>query len=98
MDAMLFRGFPLVQRNDRLVYLQERAPSGQSCCVSYADFADWRAQSKAFEGMAFVASNRPIASRDGDGRPEEPVPERLRRLTPTQAGRSGYEYPGSRLR
>src|SRR5690348_4916233 len=24
MDAMLFRGYPLVKRNDRLVYLQER--------------------------------------------------------------------------
>jgi hypothetical protein len=68
MDAMLFRGFPLVKRNDRLVYLQERYPSGM-CCISYRDFEDWRAQAQAFEGLAFVASNRPITFRDGDGRP-----------------------------
>src|SRR2546428_4317230 len=59
MDAMLFRGFPLVKRNDRLVYLQERYPSG-ACCLSYEDFEDWRAQAQAFEGLAFVASNRSI--------------------------------------
>src|SRR5882672_3177372 len=57
MDAMLFRGFPLVKRNGRLVYLQERYPSGM-CCISYRDFEDWRAQAQAFEGLAFVASNR----------------------------------------
>jgi hypothetical protein len=68
MDAMLFRGFPLVKQNDRLVYLQERYPSGR-CCLSYPDFEDWRVQSQAFEGMAFVASNRPITFRAGEGRP-----------------------------
>ena len=68
MDAMLFRGFPLVKRNDRLVYLQERYPSGACAACSYADFEDWRAQAQAFEGMAFVGS-RPITFRDGDGRP-----------------------------
>src|SRR6266478_6539690 len=68
MDAMLFRGYPIVKRNDRLVYLQERYPSG-ACCLSYEDFEDWRAQAQAFEGLAFVASNRPITFRDGDGRP-----------------------------
>jgi putative ABC transport system permease protein len=69
-NAMLFRGFPLVARNDRLLYLQERAPSA-SCCVSYADFEDWRAQSRTFQGMAFVASNRPITLRDSSGRPAD---------------------------
>ena len=29
MDAMLFRGYPLVKRNDRLVYLQEQPPPGR---------------------------------------------------------------------
>ena len=71
MDTMLFRGFPLVQRNDRLVYLQERFPSGL-CCMSYADFADWRAQAQAFESMAFVGS-RNISFRDDDGRPMDTV-------------------------
>ena len=69
-NAMLFRGFPLVARNDRLLYLQERNLSG-SCCVSYPDFEDWRAQSQTFRGMAFVASNRPITLRDSSGRPAD---------------------------
>ena len=71
-NAMLFRGFPLVARNDRLLYLQERSPS-VSCCVSYADFEDWRAQSQTFQGMAFVASNKPITYRDSSGRPADKV-------------------------
>ncbi|PYV63889.1 MAG: hypothetical protein DMG97_36610, partial [Acidobacteria bacterium] len=50
----LFRGFPLVQRNDALVYMQERLPSGRTF-VSYLDFEDWRSQANAFEGMAFEA-------------------------------------------
>jgi putative ABC transport system permease protein len=69
MDAMLFRGYPLVKRNDRLVYLQERGPSG-ACCLFYADFEEWRAQARSFEGLAFV-SERSIAFRDGDGRPSD---------------------------
>ena len=66
MDAMLFRGYPLVKRNDRLVYLQERSPL-RDHLISYADFEDWRAQAQAFEGMAFVGG-RSIAFRDGEGR------------------------------
>jgi putative ABC transport system permease protein len=50
-NAVLFKGFPLVQRNDRLVYI---TPKGSNCCVSYPDFLDWRAQAKSFEGMAIV--------------------------------------------
>jgi predicted permease len=69
-NAMLFRGYPLVKRNDRLVYLQERYRSGESgvCCISYPDFEEWREQAHAFEGMAYVGE-RSIALRDGDGRP-----------------------------
>lgn len=37
MDAMLYRGFPQVVSNDRLVYVQERTATSP-CCVSYADF------------------------------------------------------------
>jgi len=65
MNTMLFRGFPIVKRNDRPVYMQERYPSGL-CCMSYADFEDWRSQSHSFQGMAFVAG-KPIAFRDGEG-------------------------------
>ena len=53
MNTMLFRGFPLVQRNDRLVYIQEQYPSGTGG-LTYLDFEDWRAQAHSFEGMAFV--------------------------------------------
>jgi hypothetical protein len=45
MNTMLFRGFPLVKKNDRLVYMQERYPSGL-CCVSYPDFEDWRSHAR----------------------------------------------------
>jgi predicted permease len=69
MDAMLFRGFPLVQRNDRLVFLQERGPAGPRP-VPYADVEEWRRQAQAFTGFAFV-TGRPITFRDGDGRPAD---------------------------
>jgi putative ABC transport system permease protein len=67
MNTMLFRGFPLVKRNDRLVYMQERNPL-RACCLSYLDFEDWRAQGKSFAGMALVAG-RPITFSGGEGRP-----------------------------
>jgi putative ABC transport system permease protein len=53
-DAILFRGAPLVKGSDRLLFIQERDPSGR-CCVSYPDFEDWRSQAHAFQGMAFLA-------------------------------------------
>jgi putative ABC transport system permease protein len=49
-NATLFKGFPLVHRNDRLLYMT----SGPGCCVSYPAFEDWRAQAKSFSGMAIV--------------------------------------------
>jgi predicted permease len=71
-DAMLFRGYSHVRQNERLVYLQERSGAGL-CCISYPDFEDWRAQARTFAGMAFVASNRQITFRDGNGRPSDLV-------------------------
>src|ERR1051325_1790851 len=65
-DTMLFRGLPLAQRPDRLVYIQERRPAGG--LISYADFEDWRTQTKSFEGLAFVGESG-ISLKDGDGRP-----------------------------
>ncbi len=50
-NAMLFKGFPLVQRNDRLLYMT----SFEGCCVSYADYLDWKAQAGSFSDMAIVA-------------------------------------------
>jgi putative ABC transport system permease protein len=50
-NAVLFKGFPLVERNDRLRYISYTT---SNCCVSYPDFLDWRAQSTSFAGMAIV--------------------------------------------
>ncbi len=66
MNTMLFRGYPLVQKNDRLVYIQEQYPSG-TCCITYLDFEDWRAQAHSFEGMAFVGEKN-ISLSYGEGR------------------------------
>ena len=65
-NAVLFKGFPLVQGNDRLRYISYK---NSNCCVSYPDFLDWRAQSKSFEGMAIVHGVG-IALTDTSGFPE----------------------------
>ena len=49
-SAVLFNGFPLVNDNDRLIYVT----TGVGCCVSYPDFLDWRAQATSFTGMEMV--------------------------------------------
>jgi putative ABC transport system permease protein len=49
-NAVLFKGFPGVAGNDRILYMS----TFDGCCVSYPDFLDWRAQAKSFEGMAVV--------------------------------------------
>jgi putative ABC transport system permease protein len=64
-DAVLFKGFPLVKENDRVVYLS----SGRGCCASYADFEDWRAQAKSFEGMVAIHGIQ-ISFSDSTGFPE----------------------------
>jgi putative ABC transport system permease protein len=64
-NAVLFKGFPLVDGNDRLFYMT----SAPGCCVSYPDFEDWRAQARSFEGMALV-HGVPIVFSDGSGFPE----------------------------
>jgi putative ABC transport system permease protein len=64
-DATLFKGFPLVQRNDRLLYMT----TGRGCCVSYPDFEDWRAQARSFERMAIV-HGVPLTLGDQNGLPE----------------------------
>jgi len=48
-NAVLFKGFAGVDRNDRLVYI-----SNGGCCVSYPDFEDYRDQARSFRGMAIV--------------------------------------------
>ncbi len=49
-NAVLFRGFPHVDPNNRILYI------GTNHGVSYPDFQDWRAQAKSFDGMAVVAN------------------------------------------
>ena len=50
-NAVLFKGFPSVARNDRILYIDSRKAE-RGCCLSEPDFEDWQAQSRAFEGMA----------------------------------------------
>ncbi|MBV9506403.1 MAG: ABC transporter permease [Acidobacteriia bacterium] len=69
MDAILFRGAPLVKGSDRLLFIQERDPSGR-CCVSYPDFEDWRSQAHAFQRMAFIADGL-VVLRERQERPTD---------------------------
>ena len=53
-NAVLFKGFRSIDRNDRLLYIGTQK-NGRGCCASYPDFEDWRAQAKSFNGMGAVA-------------------------------------------
>src|SRR6266850_2610858 len=77
MNAMLFRGLPLANRSDRLVYIDVRKPSGLPAPFSYADFEAWRSQTQAFEGLAFRGAGGPITFREGNGRPIDMNIERV---------------------
>jgi putative ABC transport system permease protein len=65
-NAVLFKGFPLVKENDRILYI---SPKGYNCCPSYPDFLDYRAQAKSFEAMAVVHGVGRVVS-DQTGFPE----------------------------
>jgi putative ABC transport system permease protein len=45
-NAVLFKGFALVPRNDRLVYI-----SNGGCCASFGDYLDFRTEAQSFQGM-----------------------------------------------
>lgn len=60
-NAALFKGYPQVQRNDRLLYLTMYP----DCCVSYPTFEDWRTMARSFRGMAAVHDSRRTFS-DGE--------------------------------
>lgn len=66
MSTMLFRGFPMVDDNDRLVYVREQGRQPSQCCLSYPDFEAWRAESASFEDIAFL-DGRLVAFGDGPG-------------------------------
>src|ERR1700722_3816722 len=63
-NAVLFKGFPMVQGNDRLLYI-----SNGGCCISYPDFEDIRAQAKSFQGMGVTHGIGSVVS-DESGFPE----------------------------
>ena len=65
INTMLFRGFPLVKNNSRLVYIQERYSLTNGCCLLYADFLAWREQVHSFSGMAFAGA-KPVSIGDSD--------------------------------
>lgn len=64
INAALFKGYPQVKNNDRLLYLTLYP----DCCVSYSTFEDWRSMAKSFQGMAAVHDGRRAYS-DGDDSP-----------------------------
>jgi hypothetical protein len=66
MNTMLFRGYPLVKYNERLLYLSERFPS-EVCCISLYDFEQWRSQAHSFQGIALVAPKRISLSENNGG-------------------------------
>jgi putative ABC transport system permease protein len=63
-DAVLFKGFPGVPGNDRLLYI-----SNGGCCISYPDFADIRAQARSFTRMGLTHGASKVVD-DGHGFPE----------------------------
>ena len=62
VKAVLFEGFPLVPRNERLVYVT-------STPLYYPDFEEWRSRARSFEGMALVWNIFRVLNHDG-GVPE----------------------------
>jgi len=64
VDTMLFRGYPLVKDNHRLVYIQERQTLANECCLLYADFLAWRDRVHSFRDLAFVSA-KPVSMSDG---------------------------------
>jgi putative ABC transport system permease protein len=65
VDAVLLRPLPF-REPDRLVRLISLRPDGQRGGISYPDFLDWQARSRAFDGMA-VYTARNFALREAEG-------------------------------
>src|SRR5215469_14172079 len=73
VNTMLFRGFPLVKDNSRIVFIQERYTLPNGCCLLYADFVAWREQVRSFSGMAFVGA-KPVSISDSDSGSRDAYP------------------------
>src|SRR6185436_17907929 len=67
-NAVLFKGYPSVVRNDRILYIDTQR-NGFGCCVSYPDFEDWRARATSFQDIGAVADLR-FALTENGGLPE----------------------------
>jgi putative ABC transport system permease protein len=65
-DAAFFRSFPF-SHADRLAFLwQDNARTGETeGAVSYPNYADWRAESRTFEDMAFIAFGKEFLTGSG---------------------------------
>src|SRR5687768_5125094 len=59
-NTALFKGFPLVQENDRILYLTTTKNA-----VSYPDYQDWQSQARSFEHIALVRGVFTTFSNDG---------------------------------
>lgn len=69
-NGVLFRGYPHVDPDDRVLYIDSRQ-NGVGGNVSYPDFEDWRARAKSFTGMGVVASGGlRLVLGDATGAPE----------------------------
>lgn len=53
-NATLFKGFPGIPDQNRLVYVT----SGRGCCLSYLDLTDWQTNTRSFTGLEAVADLR----------------------------------------
>ena len=59
-NTALFKGFPLVHENDRILYLTTTKNA-----VSYPDYQDWRSHARSFEHIALVRGVFSTFSNDG---------------------------------
>ena len=56
-NAVLFKGFRDIDRNDRILYIHSER-NGQYSGVSYPDLEDWRVQASSFTEIGAVADGR----------------------------------------
>jgi len=65
-NAVLFKGFRGIARNDQIVYIGTQR-NGRGCCASFPDFVDWRAQAHSLRDLAAVADQQIVVADSGRG-------------------------------
>jgi predicted permease len=65
LQTFVLNPLPAVQDYDRLVVLNTRAPGGDLWSLSYADFKDWRAQSRTLDVTIFDFTQTGMRTEDG---------------------------------